>query len=82
MKNITFEDPMLTRELFGHHNYNLDKICKAFNVEINTRGDSLFVNGTAHNTDLAEKILQQLYQLLEQLLLQLIYLVKFLVIIP
>jgi phosphate starvation-inducible PhoH-like protein len=65
MKNITFEDPMLTRELFGHHNYNLDKICKAFNVEINTRGGSLLVNGTAHNTDLAEKILQQLYQLLE-----------------
>ena len=65
MKNITFENPMLTRELFGHHNYNLDKICKAFNVEINTRGNSLFVNGTAHNTDLAEKILQQLYQLLE-----------------
>ena len=65
MKNIRFENPMLTRELFGHHNYNLDKICKAFNVEINTRGSSLMVNGTAHNTDLAEKILQQLYQLLE-----------------
>jgi len=65
MKNITFENPMLARELFGHHNYNLDKICKAFNVEINTRGNSLLVNGTAHNTDLAEKILQQLYQLLE-----------------
>jgi phosphate starvation-inducible PhoH-like protein len=65
MKNITFENPMLTRELFGHHNYNLDKICKAFNVEINTRGSSLSLNGTAHNTDLAEKILQQLYQLLE-----------------
>ncbi|MCP4552976.1 MAG: AAA family ATPase, partial [Bacteroidetes bacterium] len=65
MKNITFENPMLARELFGHHNYNLDKICKAFNVEINTRGNSLLVNGTAQNTDLAEKILQQLYQLLE-----------------
>ena len=65
MKNITFENPMLTRELFGHHNYNLDKICKAFNVEINTRDSSLSLNGTAHNTDLAEKILQQLYQLLE-----------------
>ena len=65
MKNITFEDPMLTRELFGHHNYNLDKICKAVHVEINTRGNSLLLNGTAHNTDIAEKILQQFYQLLE-----------------
>jgi phosphate starvation-inducible PhoH-like protein len=65
MKNIRFENPMLTRELFGHHNYNLDKICKAFNVEINTRGNSLLINGTDHNTDLAENILQQLYQLLE-----------------
>jgi phosphate starvation-inducible PhoH-like protein len=65
MKNITFENPALTRELFGHHNYNLDKICKAFNVEINTRGNSLLVNGTPQNADLAEKLLQQLYQLLE-----------------
>jgi phosphate starvation-inducible PhoH-like protein len=65
MKNISFENPALTRELLGHHNNNLDKICKAFNVEINTRGNSLLVNGTAQNTDLAEKFLLQLYQLLE-----------------
>ncbi len=65
MKNITFENLALTRELFGHHNNNLDKICKAFDVEINTRGNSLLVNGTPRNTDLAEKLLQQLYQLLE-----------------
>ncbi|MBU2453567.1 MAG: PhoH family protein, partial [Proteobacteria bacterium] len=65
MKNITFQNLDLTRELFGHHNQNLDKIGEAFNVEINTRGNSLLVNGTSQNTLLAEKLINQLYHLLE-----------------
>ena len=66
MKNITFQNLALTRELFGHHNYNLDKISKAFDVEINTRGNSLLVNGSSENVNLAEKLINQLYQLLEE----------------
>lgn len=65
MKNIEFENLALARELFGRHNYNLDKICEAFNVEIDTRGNSLLVNGTSQNVTLAEKLMLQLYQLLE-----------------
>jgi len=66
MKNIEFQNLALTRELFGHHNHNLDKIREAFDVEINTRGSSLLVDGTPENIDLTEKLIQQLYQLLEK----------------
>lgn len=65
MKNITFKNLELTRELFGHHNHNLDKISEALKVEIHTRGNSLLVNGTPQNVDLAEKLINQLYHLLE-----------------
>ena len=65
MKNIMFENLVLTRELFGHHNNNLDKICEAFKVTINTRGNTLLVSGKPHDVNLAEKLIHQLYHLLE-----------------
>lgn len=65
MKNVTFQNPTLTRELFGHHNHNLDKICEAFKVEIDTRGNSLLINGNSQDIKLVEKLINQLYQLLE-----------------
>jgi phosphate starvation-inducible protein PhoH and related proteins len=66
MKNITFQNLALTQALFGHHNNNLDRICEAFKVQINTRGNSILVNGSQANVDLTEKLIQQLYGLLEQ----------------
>ncbi|MCP3873661.1 MAG: PhoH family protein [Desulfobacteraceae bacterium] len=65
MKNIRFQNLELTRELFGHHNNNLDKICDAFKVKINTRGNALSLDGSPQNVNLAEKLIDQLYQLLE-----------------
>jgi len=65
MKNITFQNPGLTRDLFGHHNNNLNKICEAFEVTINTRGNSLLVTGKPEDINLAEKLITQLYHLLE-----------------
>lgn len=65
MKNLTFQNLTLTRELFGHHNHNLVKICEAFKVEIDTRGNSLLINGNSQDVDLAEKLINQLYLLLE-----------------
>ncbi len=65
MKTLTFQNLALTRELFGHHNNNLDKICEAFKVKINTRGNSVIVSGTEKDIQLAEKLINQLYQLLE-----------------
>ena len=65
MKNITFQNPALTRDLFGHHNNNLNKICEAFEVTINTRGNSLLVSGKPEDINLAERLINQLYHLLE-----------------
>lgn len=66
MKTITFQNLTLTRDLFGQHNHNLDKICKAVNVTIDTRGNTLSINGKSQNITLAEKLIQQLYHLLEE----------------
>jgi len=65
MKNLTFQNLALTRELFGHHNHNLDKICEALNVTINTRGNSLLVSGKPEDINRAEKLIKELYHLLE-----------------
>ncbi len=65
MKTISFQNLELARELFGHHNNNLDKICEAFKVQIDTRGNSVLVNGPDKNVTLVEKLINQLYQLLE-----------------
>ncbi len=65
MKNMTFQNLTLARELFGHHNHNLDKICEAFKVTIDTRGNSLLVNGNPKDESLAERLINQLYILLE-----------------
>ncbi len=66
MKTITLQNPARARDLFGHHNNNLDKICKAFNVQINTRGNSILIKGELKDQDLTEKLIQELYALLEQ----------------
>ncbi|WP_457553166.1 PhoH family protein [Desulfobacula sp.] len=65
MKNMTFQNLTLTQELFGHHNHNLNKICEAFNVKIDTRGNSLLISGNPLDSDLAEQLIFQLYRLLE-----------------
>ena len=65
MKNMTFENLTLARELFGHHNHNLDKICEAFKVKIDTRGNELLVSGNSKDVTLAEKLILQLYSILE-----------------
>ncbi len=65
MKNLTFQNLALTRELFGHHNHNLDKICEALDVTINTRGNALLVSGKPEDINRAEKLIKELYHLLE-----------------
>lgn len=65
MKTIELQNPVLARELFGHHNRHLKKICEAYQVEISTRGNSVLVDGAAKDTRMAEELIVQLYQLLE-----------------
>ena len=65
MKRIKFENIERTRELCGQHNKNLDKICDALNVKINTRGNTLLIDGNQTKTSLAETLIRELYHLLE-----------------
>jgi phosphate starvation-inducible PhoH-like protein len=66
MKNITLENLAITQALFGHHNNNLDKICEAFAVQINSRGNSILIKGDQKSIDLTEKLINQVYGLLEK----------------
>jgi phosphate starvation-inducible protein PhoH len=65
MESIDLENLELTRELFGQHNNNLDKICDAFQVTINTRGTSLLIDGSAFDVNLAQTLIKKLYVLLQ-----------------
>ena len=59
MESIDLENLELTRELFGQHNNNLDKICDAFQVTINTRGTSLLIDGSAFDVNLAQTLIKK-----------------------
>ena len=65
MKSIKLQNIALAQELYGQHNNNLDKICDAFKVNINTRGNTLLVDGNPAEVLLAETLIKELYHLLE-----------------
>jgi phosphate starvation-inducible PhoH-like protein len=65
MKSIKLQNIALAQELYGQHNNNLDKICDAFKVNINTRGNTLLVDGNPTEVLLAETLIKELYHLLE-----------------
>ena len=45
MKEITFDNITMARELFGHHNYNLARISEATGVKIDSRGNTIVIKG-------------------------------------
>ncbi len=66
MESINLKNLEATRELFGQHNNNLDKICAAFKVKINTRGTSLLINGKDCDVKLAQTLIKELYNLFQE----------------
>jgi phosphate starvation-inducible PhoH-like protein len=64
--SIDFANIDLTRQLFGERNSNLQKIAKATNVDINARGNTVFINGDEIAAALAGNVLNQLYNLLKE----------------
>jgi phosphate starvation-inducible PhoH-like protein len=62
---ITFSDIELASKLFGEQNHHLKKIAGALDVDINARGNTVFIQGDPIAARLAENILKQLYGLLE-----------------
>ncbi|MGD8521836.1 MAG: PhoH family protein [Desulfobacterales bacterium] len=63
---LNFSNIDLTRQLFGEHNSNLQRVAEATDVTINARGGKVFIQGDSFATDLAENVLQQLYHLLKE----------------
>lgn len=62
---LTFSDIELSKQLFGEHNCNLQRIASALDVSIHARANVVFLNGDNIGTRLAENVLKQLYDLLE-----------------
>jgi len=65
MKNLEFQNIALAQKLFGTHNVNLEKIARAFGVNVNSRGGAVSVNGSEKKTDRAIDLISQLYGLVE-----------------
>ena len=63
---LNFSNIDLTRQLFGEHNSNLQRIAEATDATINARGGKVFIQGASFATDLAENVLNQLYHLLKE----------------
>ncbi|MGE0083061.1 MAG: PhoH family protein [Desulfococcaceae bacterium] len=64
-KKLTFTDIEYSRQLFGEHNRNLQRIADALEVVIHARGSSVSIQGDDIGTNLADKILNQLYDLIK-----------------
>ena len=69
MKNIEFQNITLAQKLFGTHNANLEKIARAFDVKINSRGGAISVSGSEKQTDKAIDLISRLYDLMEEKIL-------------
>jgi phosphate starvation-inducible PhoH-like protein len=66
MRNIEFQNIELTQKLFGYHNTHLEKISSAFNITINSRGNSISLAGEEYDLAVAEILIRQLYELLQE----------------
>ena len=65
-QTLTFSNIDLTRQLFGEHNSNLQRIADATDISIHARGNTVFFQGDRIAASLAKNILKQLYGLLKE----------------
>ncbi len=63
---LTFTDIELSRQLFGEHNRNLQRIADALEVRIQARGNSVLISGEQDAAGLVQNLLTQLYGLLKE----------------
>ena len=64
-KRLTFPDHELMRSLCGEHNLHLQLLEKQIGVSVHGRGNSLLLEGRNWEVELAERVLNQLYDLLK-----------------
>ncbi len=63
---IDFQETELARQLFGENNTHLKKIAFSLHVNINARGNTVFISGDPIAIQLADNVLNQLYALLKE----------------
>ena len=62
---VDIADIELARQLFGERNSNLQRIAAATDTTVNTRGNTVFIQGDGINARLAQNVLEQLYGLIK-----------------
>jgi len=63
---LPLSDLNVARQLFGEHNRNLKRIADALRITVDTRGDTVLIQGPDIEVALAENVLTQLYDLLRE----------------
>ncbi|MCP4749023.1 MAG: PhoH family protein [Desulfobacteraceae bacterium] len=63
---LTFSDLELARQLFGEHNSNLKHIAQDLSLDIQARGNTVYLQGDPIILNLVQKLLTQLYGLLKE----------------
>jgi phosphate starvation-inducible PhoH-like protein len=64
-RKLTFPDPELVGLLCGEQNAHLQVLKKRIGLAVNVRGNAITLQGGDWETELAEKVLRELYELLE-----------------
>ena len=62
---LTFPDNASAGQLFGEHNAHLKRIADDLEISVSARGNTAFIQGDAVSAQLAENILNQLYDILQ-----------------
>ena len=63
---LTFPDNALAGQLFGEHNSHLKRIADDLEISVSARGNTAFIGGDAVSAQLAENIMNQLYDILQK----------------
>lgn len=65
-KEISFADNQNANMLYGEFNNNLKTVEHALSLDINSRGNQLWIKGDNYDVELATNLLEQLYALIEK----------------
>lgn len=63
---LTFSDIERARQLFGEHDAHLKHLSQTLNIQANTRGTTVLLQGNPESVDLAHQTLEQLYALIKE----------------
>ena len=63
-KSISFEDNSLAAKLFGSKNVNLATLAELTGTSVNSRGNRVLIRGDEPQSELARRILKELYELM------------------